>query len=108
MNHYEVALYLETFFEEDSWASHPDFPVDSWRYEVVNNDTRLGYREYLYNNLIESTRTAEIGDYIRDDGKVKKVVDIKDLFIYILDDGTEIGDGDVYSADVLLESEVIL
>lgn len=107
MNHYEVETYLEKFFEKDHWPSHPDFPVESWKYEVANDDTRLGYREYLYNNLIESERIVEIGDYIRDDGKVKKVVDIKDLFIYVLEDGTEIGDGDVEIEDVLLESEAV-
>jgi len=52
-NHYEVALYLEEFFEENTWASHPDFPVEDWQYEVQNNYTRIGYREFLYNKLIE-------------------------------------------------------
>ncbi len=25
------------------WGEHPDHPVDDWKYEVANDDTRLGY-----------------------------------------------------------------
>lgn len=29
------------------WEDDPDHPVEDWRYEVGNNDTRLGYREWI-------------------------------------------------------------
>ena len=29
------------------WGVHPDFPVSDWRYEVANDDTRLGYWEWV-------------------------------------------------------------
>jgi len=25
------------------WGEHPKYPAGDWRYEVQNNDTRLGY-----------------------------------------------------------------
>jgi hypothetical protein len=25
------------------WGEHPRHPVDHWKYEVINGDTRLGY-----------------------------------------------------------------
>jgi len=34
------------------WEDHPDHPVEDWRYEVANNDTRLGYLDWV-NNRIE-------------------------------------------------------
>ena len=32
---------------DDVWASHAQFPVEDWRYEVANDDTRLGYWEWV-------------------------------------------------------------
>ena len=29
------------------WGSDNQFPVEDWKYEVENNDTRLGYHEWL-------------------------------------------------------------
>ena len=29
------------------WGEHPNYPVDDWRYEVDNRDTRLGYWEWV-------------------------------------------------------------
>jgi hypothetical protein len=29
------------------WGYHPDFPVKDWRHEVADNDTRLGYWEWI-------------------------------------------------------------
>lgn len=31
------------------WDSHPDYPVSAWQEEVVNGDTRLGYRDWWIN-----------------------------------------------------------
>lgn len=36
--------------ESDWWNfEDPTFPLRDWRYEVANNDTRLGYFEWLRN-----------------------------------------------------------
>jgi hypothetical protein len=29
------------------WSEDPDYPVSDWQFEVRNNDTRLGYREWV-------------------------------------------------------------
>lgn len=29
------------------WGEHPDFPVQDWRYQVINNETRIGYLEWV-------------------------------------------------------------
>lgn len=29
------------------WGAHPDWPVDAWNSEVANDDTRLGYWEWV-------------------------------------------------------------
>ncbi len=29
------------------WGSHPDHPFGDWQYEVANEDTRLGYWEWV-------------------------------------------------------------
>ena len=39
------------------WRSHPDYPVTDWQYEVANNDTRLGYWEWVV-----STKEMEVDD----------------------------------------------
>lgn len=31
----------------DYWANDPEHPVGDWKYEVENNDTRLGYWEWV-------------------------------------------------------------
>ena len=33
------------------WSSHPDIPVEDWKSEVANGDTRLGYWEWVSNAL---------------------------------------------------------
>lgn len=32
---------------DDLWAVHPDHPVADWQAEVVNDDTRLGYWDWV-------------------------------------------------------------
>ena len=29
------------------WGEHPHHPVEDWQYEVANNDTRLGYWDWV-------------------------------------------------------------
>ena len=30
------------------WEVHPDHPLDDWKYEVANNDTKLGYWNWVF------------------------------------------------------------
>lgn len=32
---------------DDPWAEVPDYPVADWQYEVGNDDTRLGYLDWV-------------------------------------------------------------
>ncbi len=34
------------------WDVHPNYPVEDWQYEVANDDTRLGYWEWVKAGLI--------------------------------------------------------
>ncbi len=40
--------------ERDVWGSDPLYPVGDWQYEVANDETRLGYWEW-----VENQRDAE-------------------------------------------------
>lgn len=31
----------------NSWEGHPDYPINDWRYEVANEDTTLGYKDWV-------------------------------------------------------------
>lgn len=31
------------------WDVLPEYPVEDWKYEVANDDTRLGYAEWVEN-----------------------------------------------------------
>jgi len=33
------------------WGEHPEFKVERWQYEVNNNYTRLGYWEWVVDEL---------------------------------------------------------
>lgn len=33
--------------ENDIWADDPDYPADDWKAEVSNDDTRLGYWQWV-------------------------------------------------------------
>jgi len=50
-NHHEIEAELDDLFDDSDWAEHETFPVEDWIYEVRNHDTRLGYRDWLYNML---------------------------------------------------------
>ena len=47
----EIENELEKLFTPSPWATHARFPVSDWKYEVANDDTRLGYRDWLYDKL---------------------------------------------------------
>jgi hypothetical protein len=40
--HAKVAIGKTSHWEDD-----PEFPAEDWKYEVANEDTRLGYREWV-------------------------------------------------------------
>lgn len=31
----------------DHWQEHPDYPLADWKQAVVNDETRLGYHEWV-------------------------------------------------------------
>lgn len=33
------------------WGSHPKFPVEDWQAQVANNDTRLGYWDWVFDSM---------------------------------------------------------
>ena len=33
------------------WDNHPDYPVEDWKYEVENDDTRQSYREWVFSQI---------------------------------------------------------
>jgi len=35
------------------WKEHPDHPIEDWRYEVSNNDTRSGYWDWVSGKIEE-------------------------------------------------------
>lgn len=39
---------IETYHQ---WGEHPTFPLADWRAEVASDDTRLGYWEWVANQL---------------------------------------------------------
>ena len=50
-SHQNIVDEIEIIFWESDWAEHPTYPLADWKYEVANNDTRLGYRDWLYNMI---------------------------------------------------------
>lgn len=43
------------------WGEHPDHPLEDWRTDVANNDTRKGYWEWVA-NMIEASNTDDLPD----------------------------------------------
>lgn len=41
------------------WKQHPKFPLADWQYEVANNDTRVGYWEWVATQLREDDDRSE-------------------------------------------------
>lgn len=41
----------EKYTTGEGWGRHPHFVVSDWQYEVDNNDTRLGYWDWVCNQL---------------------------------------------------------
>lgn len=47
----EATHLLRSMLPEHGWGEHPDYPLSDWKYEVSNEDTRLGYNEWLLDRL---------------------------------------------------------
>lgn len=50
----DVAVYYYDFDGIDL-EEHPDYPIEDWKYEVANNDTKLGYKEWLEHKIEDSS-----------------------------------------------------
>lgn len=44
------------------WANCPKYPVANWQHEVANDDTRLGYWEWVYHQIDCALDRAIDGD----------------------------------------------
>jgi hypothetical protein len=43
------------------WGEYSDFPVEDWAYEASNNDTRLGYWDWVKVKIAEKEEEEENG-----------------------------------------------
>lgn len=41
------------------WGEHPDHPLEDWRYEVANDDTRQGYWDWVAKRVEEEQSDKE-------------------------------------------------
>ena len=51
--HREVIEEIHHTVGENPWADHPRFTHEDWRLNVNTGNTNLGYRDWLYNQLME-------------------------------------------------------
>ena len=49
-------------FDLEPWQEHPDFPVKDWQNEVLVDDTRLGYADWVKARVAESREEREESD----------------------------------------------
>lgn len=42
----------------DPWAENPTYTVEDWAYEVSNNETRLGYQDWVANKIEAAAETG--------------------------------------------------
>jgi len=67
------AAEMEQWLDDNPgmWVAHNDYPVADWQYAVNNDDTRLGYREWLVSEA-EATdmeeHAADVDDSNHDAG----------------------------------------
>lgn len=57
---FETDVLIEQYGDErGSWGAHPLFPKDLWQHEVINDETVLGYWEWVGHQMeIEEGDTA--------------------------------------------------
>jgi len=56
------AAEIPADFLPGHWDDHPDYPVARWRQEIANRQTRMGYREWVWDCIQESVRSLAIGE----------------------------------------------
>lgn len=44
---------------DDIWGIHPIYPIEDWQFEVCNNDSRLGYWEWVLVKVSELENETE-------------------------------------------------
>ncbi|WP_305910544.1 hypothetical protein Q9L42_020525 (plasmid) [Methylomarinum sp. Ch1-1] len=44
-------VHIDTRNEYSMSNEHPDHPLDDWRYEVINEDTHLGYNDWVHHRI---------------------------------------------------------
>ena len=57
--HREVIEEIHHTVGENHWADHPRFTHEDWRTAVYFEETNLGYRDWLYNQLMEEGENAD-------------------------------------------------
>ena len=45
------------------WAEIPDHPIEDWRTETQNDDTRAGYHDWARGRIEEANNKNEDGSY---------------------------------------------
>lgn len=52
----QLDLDLDELMEQHGgyWGEHPDHPSCDWRFEVANEDTRMGYWEWVESRVIDA------------------------------------------------------
>jgi hypothetical protein len=53
----EAGVQPEYWHPKSIWDDHPTFPVEDWRYECANDDTRLGYIAWVNGKLTDEVDT---------------------------------------------------
>lgn len=46
-----IAALQRTYAAGDVWGEHPTYPREDWRHEVDNNETHLGYWEWVVHTM---------------------------------------------------------
>ena len=49
---HDVEEYIKKY---GYWSVHPDHPLEDWRYEIANDDTRQGYWQWVKGRLEEKS-----------------------------------------------------
>lgn len=43
----------------DFWGEHPEFSLEDWKHEVANDDTRLGYWDWVISEQEKASDESE-------------------------------------------------
>lgn len=56
----EVATPLPAEIEEPTQEMQDQFPIEDWRYDVMNGDTRRGYLDWVFENAEQAKETLGV------------------------------------------------